>query len=47
MQIIEESADYMIAKVTLTFENFSKTDLVTLMREDNSWKVSKSIKSYK
>ncbi|WP_343321545.1 nuclear transport factor 2 family protein [Sphingobacterium multivorum] len=45
--IIEESADYMIAKVTLKFENFSKTDLVTLERIGNDWKVSKSINSYK
>ncbi|WP_312793398.1 nuclear transport factor 2 family protein [Sphingobacterium sp.] len=45
--IIEESADYMIAKVTLKFENFTKTDLVTLERVGNDWKVSKSINSYK
>jgi hypothetical protein len=34
--IIEESADYMVAKVTLKFENFTKTDLVTLEREGNA-----------
>jgi len=45
--IIEESADYMVAKVTLKFENFTKTDLVTLARVCNDWKVSKSINSYK
>jgi len=45
--IIEESADCMVAKVTLKFENFTKTDLVTLEREGNEWKVSKSINSYK
>ena len=45
--VIEESADYMIAKVTLKFENFTKTDLVILVREGNVWKVSKSINSYK
>ncbi|WP_293936804.1 nuclear transport factor 2 family protein [Sphingobacterium sp. UBA5996] len=45
--IIEESADFMVAKVTLKFENFTKTDLVTLERVDNDWKVSKSINSYK
>lgn len=39
--IIEELADYMVAKVTLKFENFSKTDLVTLIREGNDWKVVK------
>jgi len=45
--IIEESADYMVAKVTLKFEDFTKTDLVTLVREGNEWKVSTSINSYK
>jgi len=45
--IIDESADYMVAKVTMKFENFTKTDLVTLIREGNEWKVSKSINSYK
>ncbi|MNK37689.1 putative lumazine-binding protein [compost metagenome] len=46
-QILEESADFMVAKVTLAFEEFTKTDLVTLVREGNSWKVSKSVNSYK
>ncbi|WP_293936882.1 hypothetical protein [Sphingobacterium sp. UBA5996] len=45
--ILEESADYMVAKVTLKFENFTKTDLVTFERAGNDWKVSKSINSYK
>jgi hypothetical protein len=45
--ILEESADYMVAKVTSKFENFTKTDLVTLERVGNDWKVSKSINSYK
>ncbi|WP_293887342.1 MULTISPECIES: nuclear transport factor 2 family protein [unclassified Sphingobacterium] len=45
--ILEESAAYMVAKVTLKFENFTKTDLVTLERAGNDWKVSKSINSYK
>ena len=45
--ILEESSDYMVAKVTLKFDNFTKTDLVTLERVGNDWKVSKSINSYK
>jgi len=45
--IIEESANYMVAKVILKFENFTKTDLVTLVREGNDWKVSGSINAYK
>ncbi|MEI2271659.1 nuclear transport factor 2 family protein [Sphingobacterium sp. ML3W] len=46
-EILEESVDYMVAKVTLKFENFTKTDLVTLEREGSGWKVCKSINSYK
>ncbi len=45
--IVEESADYMVAKVTLKFEDFTKTDLVTLVREGNDWKVSSSVNAYK
>ncbi|WP_286777380.1 MULTISPECIES: hypothetical protein [Sphingobacterium] len=45
--ILEESADYMVAKLTLKFEDFTKTDLVALERVGNDWKVSKSINSYK
>ncbi|MNG80588.1 hypothetical protein D3C87_511140 [compost metagenome] len=45
--ILEESADYMVAKVTLKFEDFTKTDLVTLERVGSDWKISKSINSYK
>ncbi len=45
--IIEEAADFMVAKVTMKFENFTKTDLVTLVREDDSWKVSRSINAYR
>lgn len=45
--ILEKSSDYMVAKVTLKFENFTKTDLVTLERVGSDWKVSKSINTYK
>jgi hypothetical protein len=34
-------------KVFFCFEDFTKTDLVTLERVANDWKVSKSINSYK
>ncbi|WP_367211253.1 nuclear transport factor 2 family protein [Sphingobacterium sp. R2] len=44
--IIEESADYMVAKVTLKFKNFTKTDVVSLERVGDSWKVYKSMNSY-
>ncbi|MFD2902308.1 nuclear transport factor 2 family protein [Sphingobacterium anhuiense] len=44
--IVQESADYMIAKVTMQFEGFTKTDLVTLVNDGGNWKVSQSINSY-
>ncbi|MBB2951229.1 nuclear transport factor 2 family protein [Sphingobacterium sp. JUb56] len=45
--IVQESADYMIAKVTMQFEGFTKTDLLTLVNDEGNWKVSQSINSYK
>ncbi|MEN5436412.1 nuclear transport factor 2 family protein [Sphingobacterium faecium] len=44
--IVQESADYMIAKVTMQFEGFTKTELVTLINDGGNWKVSQSINSY-
>nr|WP_315400691.1 nuclear transport factor 2 family protein [uncultured Sphingobacterium sp.] len=44
--ILEQSAHYMVAKVTMQFENFTKTDLVTLVNDGGVWKVSKSINCY-
>jgi len=46
MKIVEKSADYMVANIALKFDNFSMTDLVTLVYENGSWKVFKSIHSY-
>jgi len=45
--IVEESSDYMVAKVTQQFEGFTKTDLVTLINDGGNWKVSQSINSYR
>jgi len=45
--ILQESADYMIAKITMQFEGFTKTDLVTLVNDGGNWKISQSINSYK
>ncbi|CDT34211.1 nuclear transport factor 2 family protein [Sphingobacterium faecium] len=44
--IVEQSSDYMIAKVILQFEGFTKIDLVTLVNDGGNWKVSQSINSY-
>jgi len=46
-QIIEESSDYMVAKVTMQFADFTKTDLVTLVNENGNWKVSSSVNAFK
>ena len=45
--IVEQSSDYMLAKVTQQFEGFTKTDLVTLVNDGGNWKVSQSVNSYK
>ncbi|WP_400263067.1 nuclear transport factor 2 family protein [Sphingobacterium sp. SG20118] len=45
--ILEESSDYMVAKVTQQFEGFTKTDLVTLVNDGETWKVTQSINTYK
>ncbi|PTX10238.1 nuclear transport factor 2 family protein [Sphingobacterium faecium] len=45
--IVEQSSDYMLAKVTMQFDGFTKIDLVTLVNDGGNWKVSQSINSYK
>ncbi len=45
--IVEQSRDYMVAKVTQQFEGFTKTDLITLVNDGGNWKVSQSINTYK
>ena len=44
--IVEQSSDYVVAKVTQQFEGFTKTDLITLVNDGGNWKVSQSINSY-
>ena len=45
--IVEQSSDYMLAKVKMQFDGFTKIDLVTLVNDGGNWKVSQSINSYK
>ena len=45
--IVEQSSDYMLTKVTMQFDGFTKIDLVTLVNDGGNWKVSQSINSYK
>ncbi|MGJ1323196.1 nuclear transport factor 2 family protein [Sphingobacterium sp. PCS056] len=45
--IVEQSSNYVVAKVSQQFEGFTKTDLITLVNDGGNWKVSQSINSYK
>ncbi|MBB2950166.1 nuclear transport factor 2 family protein [Sphingobacterium sp. JUb56] len=45
--IVDESDDYMVAKVTQQFEGFNKADLITLVNDGDNWKISQSINFYK
>lgn len=45
-RIVEKSTDYIIAKITLKFNNFNMVDLVTIVYDDGAWKVCKSIHSF-
>jgi len=46
-EILEESENYMVARITMKFDDFTKTDLVTLVNESGTWKVASSVNSYK
>lgn len=46
-EILEESENYMVARITMKFEDFTKTDLVTLINEAGTWKVTSSVNAYK
>jgi hypothetical protein len=46
-EILEESENYMVARITMKFNDFTKTDLVTLVNEAGSWKIASSVNSYK
>ncbi len=45
--ILEQSADYAVAKVTMQFDHFTKIDYITLTKENNIWLISSSVQSYK
>lgn len=45
-KILEQTNTYVIAKVTMEFEGFTKVDNITLVKENNTWKVSSSMNSY-
>ena len=46
-EVLEESENYMVARITMKFDNFIKTDVVTLVNESGTWKVASSVNSYK
>jgi len=45
-EIIDESSDISIAKATMTFQNFTRVDYITLTRNHNNWQVSKVVTTY-
>lgn len=45
-EILDESGDACIAKATMTFKNFTRTDYITLNRDNDGWKVSKVVTTY-
>lgn len=45
-EIIESNADYAVAKIIMQFDGFSKIDYITLVKEENLWKISSSVHSY-
>lgn len=46
-QVIEATPDYVVAKVIMQFDSFTKCDLVTLINESGIWKVTGSVTSYR
>jgi len=46
-EILDESGQACIAKATIVFENFTRVDYITLNQEQDGWKVSKVVTTYK
>jgi len=38
--LVEEHADFVLAKVEMKYGNFTKVDYVSLSRDDESWKIN-------
>ena len=45
-QILDETGKTCIAKATSTFKNFTRVDLITLLKTEDGWKVSKVVTTY-
>lgn len=45
-EIMDECGKACVAKVTMTFKNFTRVDYVTLNRSEDGWKVSKVVTTY-
>ena len=45
-EILDESGDTAIAKVSMKFDNFTRIDYVTLSQSKDGWKVSKVVTGY-
>ena len=45
-EILDESGQACVAKVTMTFDNFSRVDYITLNHGEKGWKISKVVSTY-
>ncbi|KGE14494.1 nuclear transport factor 2 family protein [Sphingobacterium deserti] len=45
-EILDQSGKICMAKATMTFENFTRVDYITLSQEQDGWKVSKVRTTY-
>ncbi len=39
-QLVEKEGKYSLAKVTLNFANFKRTDYLTMIQDNNGWKIT-------
>ncbi|MGO1244929.1 MAG: nuclear transport factor 2 family protein [Sphingobacterium sp.] len=45
-EILDETEQACVAKVTMNFANFSRVDYITLCRQENGWKITKVVSTY-
>lgn len=44
--ILDETGNSGVAKATMEFENFTRVDHITLIRDNDNWKISKVVTTY-
>lgn len=45
-EILDETEQACVAKVTMNFAHFSRVDYITLCHQENGWKISKIVSTY-